>query len=438
MEETEILTADVETQGDASQATAQDTSAQDAPVETADTEFESAPQQDKTQEPQEEPEVAEFKGAVSARLRGIVKQAPELGQIFQKYPKLQEQIEATFRREAALREYYPTVAEARFMRETFPNGQPDVQAVLEDSRELEQMDRSFEERDASGAYPGHAEIVRNAFERSRDAAVSLMDTMLRDWPTYDRDSYNEKVGSVVGATLTQNNVPEFIASLLEEAKGIEEAKPIAAGIEKLLGWTRRYTADKPRPTEQEERLTRDRQSFEKQKQEASKADSDRFHNEFVSANMKLETDIVKSHPAIKKLLAVNSISEGKKQDIVEQIREATEQFLSKSPSFMRKLRPAYNNRNLTETTNLIRSAWSQPWLMNRMVRSILAKEVPQMVQNNREAVARRAGAARPVPPARTSDKPRTPSGPYQINGRWYRPNGSAFTTSEVLAGKHLT
>src|SRR5215472_17135366 len=47
----------------------------------------------------EEPEVAEFKGTVSARLRGMVKSAPELAAIFKKYPKLQGEIEGTFRRD---------------------------------------------------------------------------------------------------------------------------------------------------------------------------------------------------------------------------------------------------------------------------------------------------------------------------------------------------
>src|SRR5258707_1964139 len=43
------------------------------------------------QQPTEEPEVQEFKGAVSARLRGMTKQAPELTSVFQTYSQIPEQ-----------------------------------------------------------------------------------------------------------------------------------------------------------------------------------------------------------------------------------------------------------------------------------------------------------------------------------------------------------
>src|SRR5579864_7196592 len=131
--ETPEITTDVETQ----ETTPVETTEVETPeIETPEREQETTPEK-------EEPELSEFKGAVSARLRSIVKQAPELGQVFQKYPKLQEQVEAVFRRESALREIFPTVAEARMMRDQFPNGQADVQALLEDVQEIEQLDKSF-------------------------------------------------------------------------------------------------------------------------------------------------------------------------------------------------------------------------------------------------------------------------------------------------------
>ena len=134
---------------------------------------------------------------------------------------------------------------------------------------------------------------------------------------------------------------------------------------------------------------------------------------------------------------VKSISEDKKTDIIEKIRSEMEKFLGKSPSFMRKLRPAFDKKNLQETTSIQKAAWTQPWLLNKMVRTVLYKEVPQLVSSNREAAARRAGATRTVIPAKKPGvKTQTPKGPHQVGGRWYKGDGTPFTTQEILAGKH--
>ena len=114
-----------------------------------------------------------------------------------------------------------------------------------------------------------------------------------------------------------------------------------------------------------------------------------------------------------------------------------EKLLAKSPSFMRKLRPAYEGRNLQETMTLQKAAWAQPWLLNKMVREVLRVETPAMVESNREAVRRRAGAPAARVPAKAGDTRDTrPSKPYRQGGQWYKPDGSRFSTAEIMLGKH--
>lgn len=384
--------------------------------------------------PTEEPEVQEFKGSVSARLRGLVKQSPKLAEAFKENPKLQEQIEATFRREAALREVFPTVAEARQMREKFPNGLADVQQLEQDVKDVEELDNDFYTRDNEGNYPGHAKILDNMFRDDREAAVSLFKNLPKEWARLDRDSYNEVMGRIVGATIANAGISEFIGELLEQ---VGDNKGLKAGLQKLANWANGYLSEKPRPSAEEERLSRDKANFQRQQADRDKEDGQRFHNSFVAQSRKLQADIVKSHPAVKRLLENKAIPDQKKSDIVEQIRKNIESLLGKSPSFMRKLNPAYHSRNLEESMTLQKAAWSQQWLLNRMVRTVMGKEIPQMVSNNREAVRRRAGAPIAKPPVTTGDK--ASKGPKQIGGRWYRDggNGAPFTTAEVLAGKHL-
>jgi hypothetical protein len=390
------------------------------------------------QQTKEEPEIEEFKGLVSARMRSIIKQAPELAQVFKKYPELQNRVEAAFRKAVAYSDVFPTVAEARTMREHFPNGQADVQELLNDVKEIEELDNNFDKRDTEGNYPGHAAVINSFFERNREAAVSMFKQMPKEWHRLHPESYNEVMGKVVGATFAARQIPEFLTDLQAMAKEAEQPD-LEKGISKLLNWVNGYLAEKPRPTQEEERLANERKSFERTKSESNQVEQKRFHSSFVAEARKTQLGIINEHPAIKRVLANTAITKEKKDAIVEQVRSSIEKFLGRSPSFMRKLRPAYEKRDLNETVTLQKAAWAQPWLLNRMIRSVLTKEVPQMVSQNRDAAARRTGTQQPrVVPGKTGDRARaTPKGPQKINGRWYRENGQPFSTSEVLAGKHL-
>src|SRR5205807_1464964 len=138
----------------------------------------------------------------------LTAQSPKLAEAFKENPKLQEQVEATFRREAALREVFPTVAEARQMREHFPNGLMDVQQLLGDVKEVEELDNDLYTRDREGNYPGHAKILNNVFSDDREAAVSLFRNLPKEWARLDRESYNDVMGSIIGATFQQKEIPQ--------------------------------------------------------------------------------------------------------------------------------------------------------------------------------------------------------------------------------------
>lgn len=405
-----------------------DAAADDVPLEGADE------TKSEVVASKEEPEISEFKGLVGQRLVALKKQAPELAQVFQKYPKVQEQIEAVFRREAALRDVFPTVAEARQMRETFPNGLADVQTLQESVQQLEALDKDFYTRDVEGNYAGHAQLLNNMFTDDREATVNLFKTLPKEWARLDRDSYNEVMGQIVGATLIQKGIPEYISDLVDSAK---EAKQdgLANSLGKLLNWANGYTKEKPQPSPEEQRLSQDRAKFSRETQQRAQADAQQFARSYVAESKKLQLDIINKHPAMVRLANVKTITEGKRAEIAEKIRANTEKFLGKSPSFMKKLTPAFHGRNLQETISLQKAAWSQQWLLNKMVRDVLRVETPAMIEGNRESVRRRTGAPPSKAPVKTSSQV-TPKGPRQVGGIWYKPDGSRFTTAEILAGKH--
>jgi hypothetical protein len=379
----------------------------------------------------EEPELSDFRGAVSGRIRAFIKQAPELGRIFKQYPAIQSQIESTFRREAAMREIFPTVAEARTMKEYFPNGAQDVKTLLSEREESEAVDNAFYNPGQDGSYPFHSKLLDDMFKDNQNATVALFKTLPKEWARLDRASYNEVMSKVVAATLVGKNIPAFLGSLAVKAKGTE----LEAGINQLLDWVEGYTAERA-PSDEERRLADDRAKFNKERSDADAKTKTEFQTKFVAEAKALQLGIIDKHPIMMKLKEIKSLTDEKRADIAEKVRANIEKLLSNSPAFMKQLRVAHSARNLPELEKIQRAAWSQPWLLKSMIRTVLKKEVPQLVSNNREVAARRTGTPAPRTPANPGDKSRRPAGPYQVGGRWYKQSGEPFTVAEVVAGKH--
>jgi hypothetical protein len=388
------------------------------------------------QQPEVDKETGDLKGLVSKRLLALKKEAPELTGIFQKYPKVQEQVEAAFRRDMAYRELYPTVAEARQMREQFPNGMADVEQLLTDVGEVEQLDQQFYQKDAQGNYTGHAAIVQNMFQDDREAAVSLFRTLPKEWARLDPDSYNEVMGQVVGATLQRAELPEWITELRDAAKTAKQ-DGLAASLDKMLRWASGFNKRKAEPSEDEQRLQGQREQFKRETDERKKQDFTRFSTNFFAESQKQQTAIVRKHPAVAEMLQTKALSEQKKNEIITKIQTRIREHVKTSRAYMTKLRAAYNSGNLQESLTLEKAQWSYPWVLNKFVRAVLAEETPTLVRQNRE---RTRGAAQQLrrPEQRQQQQRREErTGPYQEGKVWHKKDGSRFTTAEILRGLHL-
>ena len=383
-------------------------------------------------------ETTDFKGLVSKRLLALKKEAPELTAVFQKYPKVQEQVEAAFRRDMAYRELYPTVAEARQMREQFPGGMSDVEQLLSDVKEVETLDQNFYSRDRDGNYAGHRTIIDNLFSDDRDAAVALFRTVPKEWARLDPDSYREVMGQIVGATLARAEIPEVLSEIIEAAK---EAKQdgLAKQLGKVLNWAAGFLREKSAPTAEERRIQADREQLARERQDRHKEDRQSFARNFVRESRKLQMDVIQKHPAIKALEKAPGITPEKRSRIQELVRGRIEKYLAASPSFMRKLRAEHSAGNLKGTLDLQKVQWQYPWILNKFVREVLREETPAMVRQNQRDTGRRR--TEPVKTTRqggerTREKERT--GPYQEGGRWFSKEGKPYSTADILRGKHLT
>ena len=381
-------------------------------------------------------ETGDLKGLVSKRLLALKKEAPELTQIFQKYPKVQEQVEAAFRRDMAYRELYPTVAEARSMREQFPNGMADVEQLLTDVSEVEQLDQQFYQKDTQGNYSGHAAIVQNMFQDDRDAAVSLFRTLPKEWARLDPDSYNEVMGQVVGATLQRAELPEWITELRDAAADPANLPSIKASLDKMLRWASSFQKRRAEPSEDERRLQGQREQFRRETEERAKSDLTRSKQTFFAESQKQQKAIVRNHPSITAMLQSKNLTDLKKNEIIEKIQTKIRDFVKTTRGY-KKLAGAYHAGNASEALKLEKAMWSYPWILNKFVRTVMAEETPNLVRQNRERTRGAAQLQRRPETRQTQQHREEHTAPYQVGKVWHKKDGSRFTTAEILRGLHL-
>jgi len=381
-------------------------------------------------EPEKDEELKEFGPQVSARLLQYVKQSPELRQAFAKNPQLQTIFEGTFRREAAYRELYPTVAEARQLREIFPNGVGDAQELLAEVNEVAELDNNLVAREPDGRYPGHSKIIRDIFAQDRNAAVALLENSTREWSREDPESYNRVFSGTIGATFRTEGIFNSVTQLQYAAQASGDAN-LQQMVNQLADWVNRFAGDQNQRSlsPEAERLKNERQAFDREKGERQKTDAERFNTSFVSESTRLQKQVVENHPLIKRL--PQAIPAQKRERLVNEVMLRMRDHLQKSPSFMRSLKSAYQNMNLQGTLDVQRKTWNQAWLIDKHVRDVLNEETPGIIQATRQPA--KAGANRiPAQAAGQGGKGPAHTAPYQVGKQWFHPNGQKFTMEEVL------
>lgn len=408
-----------------------------------ETDGEPRPDAGRSAQPTEEKEVTEFKGLVSKRMLDFQKEAPELAEIFAKHPGLQEKFEAPLRRDLAFRECFATVAEARQMRELFPAGLKDVEVLQGDARELQELDSLFDSRGNDGSYPGHKDVIANMFGRDKAAAVSFCRTFPKEWARLDPESYNDVNGKMVGATLGALQVSDmpmldFLATLHESAKEAKQDN-LANGLARIWNKLNGYVGAKEnaRMTPEQEDIARQRKELDQQNQSRTTQEFNRFRDDYNTKSMSLTKGIIEKNPAVEATLKSKAVPDAKKQSIVMAIHAEIGNHLRNSPSFMRQLQPLYKAGKLQEALQLQKSAWSNPALLNRIVRQVLAKETPNLVNQNRESAQRRSGALPARVPVKTAEQSQRPTKPYKDGKNWMNADGTQMTAEDIMRGKHL-
>lgn len=372
---------------------------------------------------------SEHKQNVAARLRELVKRAPELDGVLKRYPQVQDTIAGAFRRDIEYREAWDTPAEANLVRDYFPAGIADVKATIAAVQEADVLDDNFYTRSKDGSYPGHRKVIMNLVEQDRDAALAMLKTIPTLWPEIDKESYNDTFRGIMGSTFVRNEIPEFIADLKKGVSQLEGGAELVKEIARLENWVRGYLPKRQGEESQEAlRLRTDRENYEKTKATDRTAKETEFHRSFISQSVNFQEGLVKNHIGIKNL--PKSIPEVKRNKIVKEIRERIISHLQKSRSFMSQMQPAYMSMDLQKSMEATRGGWNAA-LVNRFVKKVLSEELPHIVQGNNAANDKRRTAA-----GVKTNADRTRGAVRQQPDNTQRPKRQ-FSMEEVLRGEHL-
>ena len=378
-------------------------------------------------------ELSEYRGTVSARMKALAKDAPELNGVLNKYPRVRDAIAAVFRREAAAREMFPGgIKEMQEIREFFPRGVADIKEVLTQIDEVEALDSQFYTQDAEGHYPGHANFIRNLAEQDKDATLALLKRVPAEWAKIDPQGYDEAMTRVMWHTFEQDKLPEHVDILWAIANEIKEPQ-LTQRVEQLAGWLNKFAPRREKQlTDDERRFKAERTEFERQKAGRDREDFQRFNESFIAESVRFQRDLINAHPLIKRL--PSSIPQAKRVRMVEEIRSRIVKYLDKIRPFKTVFNSAYFSKNRAGILEAQKNYWT-PWLLNIYTRRVLAEETPGLV------AATKAGAGKSKPKLvaageRSATRENTKNF-KDTRGQWHKPDGTLFTTQEILRGKHL-
>lgn len=433
---------DRETEGDETDEDEADNLEEDEPSED-DLDKGRKTQDQQRRQAQEKREVDQYNS--TARIKGLIKKAPELNDVLKKYPEVSSILHGVFKKEQVYTELFPTIAEARTFREQFPGGITDVNELIAENREVEQLDNAFYVPGPQGNYPGHSQILDNMSKEDPKATEAFLNSIPKQWARLSPESYSKAMRKVVGSTLINRNIPSFVDALISDAKGLDGGDSLTASLTNLKRWVDGFTTE-PTETPEQKELATQKADWARQEAERHNTTVTTFQKNFVAQSTQLQRQIVRNHPAIKVVMGAKSIPNAKKAEIVDKVRETVRNVLRNSRPFMNRLMPLYKSQDMQGVLNVQKIAWQHKWLLNRAVRSVLAVETPQLVGAGRNQNVRRTQqnnnnnrtGARPG--QRDQQQRRTSTGngkAFKRDGMWYHPSGERMTSAEVLSGKHL-
>lgn len=307
--------------------------------------------------------------------------------IAKKLEPVMPQIQAAFDQNKKFREIFPTVAEARAMRDVFPGGAEEAKAVAAKAVALDEADDQF----TSGDPREQSALAAEWFEDSPEAFRSMFVESSKLLQARDPQAYQEITQSILTGHFQANRWDEQIEAMRVaiDANDLDRLKGLSAWLvneaeKKGIKFDR---GGRIRP--EDAALNRDRENLSREQAETHQ-ERIAFFNERVNSTVEgeVKSAIAKSIPS---LLEKSAFSDKGRERISKDVYEAIDRRLKADKSTARAMRQIIRpNGKLdlskdaqTQAANLVTGRARA--ILTTVAKQIIQERTAEMISQNKNA-----------------------------------------------------
>src|SRR5438128_1805897 len=205
--------------------------------------------------PEIEPKPEEFATGqpMPETLRAAIKANPELGKTLQ----------SLWDQHQAYRTIFPTVAEARTIKEMFPGGAEEAKTLLADAESIQQVDDSF----YYGTPQARQDLVSRLYQSDPKALTETVKAAVEMMQTGAPEDYRTMADGIIAREFAEGNVGAHLAAMADAVRG-GKAEELVKLTTDLVEWAKQKAGiTRPPADPHRQALERERERFENERKQ---------------------------------------------------------------------------------------------------------------------------------------------------------------------------
>ncbi len=319
-------------------------------------------------------------------------------------PKIGREAQRLWDTSAAYREAFPTVAEARAVKELFPGGAEEARAVHAKANALDEADEQF----VSGDPEAQTQLATEWYDDNPEAFTRMVSVSAKLLAEREPEAYQQLTSQIFLGTLQRENFDKRV-ELLREALEKNDAGALKALVGNLVGWAQQKgIAGDPAKTghisPERQVLERERQELTRQRQELEARAYQGFEQ---AAQTAVQGSIQQSiQGTVANVLKDAPFTDAGRKRIAEEVFRTVDEKLRADKGLTRQyaaiVRPGgtrhggwrLDEQAKTQVVNLL--VGRAKALIPAVAKQVVADYTAYVLSSNKEVIGRKESAARRV------------------------------------------
>lgn len=298
-------------------------------------------------------------------------------------PAFKAELQRVWDQHMAFRDVFPTIAEARAIRDIFPGGASDAKVAHQRALEFEQSDQKF----LSGNPDSQRELASSMLDMGPQQFGSMLQVGAALLMEKHPDLGAKFADDMAVRVLAENHFPQFLVQL-KQALDSKDANALNSRAQELLNWAVNSGFAGGKRQEAAPAVSPREKQLEAQLSAANQRISEGFRTQLkAEVQPKVEPEIFKLVEAAVKPLPTYA-REAAKQNLVEQIQQGIVARLSQDQYYKDQLKAA-KGKDAAVQIIVSRSLLH----LKPVAKKVLEGWTPRQVENGNAATAQAAAAA---------------------------------------------